>query len=100
MTTDPFTTRAGEARGPRYPLSVRLPRGRVRHLARMVSTGTVATACGKRSRNALLGVSDRPICAACMAKPNPIDCRSYPTVAPDTAMDEFEAADDIYGRWE
>lgn len=62
----------------RYPLTVRFDRGRVRHLARETANGGIATACGKRGR-ALVGVSERPMCAACMAKPNPIDCRSYPT---------------------
>ena len=83
---------------PRYPLKARLSGGRVRHMARTFSIGIVVTACGKRGPVADDG-TDRPLCTACASKPNPQDCRSY-AIAPDSVMDEFEAADDIDRRWE
>lgn len=73
---------ASTPREARYPLTVRFDRGRVRHLAREVAEGVYATACGKRGRSVPAGTY-RAMCAACMAKPNPIDCRSYQTGGPD-----------------
>lgn len=63
---------------PRYPLTARLERGRVRHIARYLKpdSDTVATLCGKRGR-AVPTAAYTPVCAACAARPNPQDCRSY-----------------------
>jgi hypothetical protein len=62
--------------GPKYPLSVALPGGRVRHTAKLVQDGpAVVTLCGKRGTptgdGAHLGW-----CAACARRPNPQDQRS------------------------
>lgn len=61
----------------RYPITVALARGRVRHSARLISGGpNVATLCGKPG----IPVGDGeglPFCSACAKKPNPQDQRSY-----------------------
>ncbi len=64
---------------PRYPITARLERGRVRHMARWatVGEGIVVTLCGKRGRYVDDGADAAGRCAACAAKPNPQDCRSY-----------------------
>lgn len=71
-----MTARSGRA--PRYPMTARLDRGRVRHTARWFTAAedAVATACGKRGHRVDDG-ADLPLCAACAARPNPQDCRSY-----------------------
>lgn len=60
----------------RYPITVALARGRVRHAARLIGSGpNVATLCGKGG----VPVGDGaglPWCAACAKKPNPQDQRS------------------------
>ncbi|MBH1939145.1 hypothetical protein I5Q34_33635 [Streptomyces sp. AV19] len=64
---------------PRYPITARLPRGRVRHNARPIDgSPLVQTLCGKRDTPVDDGAS-LPHCAACAAKPvPPTDQRSYP----------------------
>lgn len=56
----------------RYPLTVALPGGRVRHSARIIGTGyTVLTLCGKRGEP-IDGGAELPYCTACANRPNPI----------------------------
>lgn len=56
----------------RYPLSVALPGGRVRHSARLVGDGpAVTTLCRKRGVPTGDG-EGMPYCSACAARPNPI----------------------------
>jgi hypothetical protein len=56
----------------RYPLTVALAGGRVRHSARLVGNGPqVTTLCRKRGHPASDGAG-LPYCAACAKLPNPI----------------------------
>lgn len=56
----------------RYPLSVALPGGRVRHDARLVRGGPrVTTSCRKTGEPSGDGAG-LPYCAACARHPNPI----------------------------
>lgn len=65
----------------RYPLTVALPGGRVRHAARVIGDGpAVVTLCRKRGTPTGDG-HDLPYCAACRARPNPISQQS--TIAPN-----------------
>ncbi|KAB7850171.1 hypothetical protein [Streptomyces mobaraensis] len=68
---------------PRYPLTVALPRGRVRHNARHGAGGCVHTLCGKRDKPVGDG-ANLPWCSACSARPNPLDQRSLPPTATTT----------------
>jgi hypothetical protein len=69
---------------PRYPLTVRLKGGRVNHKGREVVEGIYRTLCGKRGTSVPTS-RDRGLCAACAARPEPIDCRSYSTGGQDHA---------------
>lgn len=59
-------------RGPRYPLTMALRDGRVRHSAKWSLEGkTIHTLCGKRGfAEAGAGL---PFCQACAKRPNPQD---------------------------
>lgn len=58
--------------GTRYPLTVALHGGHVRHSARIIGTGyLVTTLCGKRGEPADDGAG-LPYCTACANRPNPI----------------------------
>lgn len=62
----------------RYPLTVALPGGRVRHDARLIRTGpAVITNCGKRGTPNGDGAG-LPHCSACAARPNPISQQTNP----------------------
>jgi hypothetical protein len=61
----------------RYPITVALSKGRVRHAARLIAGGpSVATLCGKGGTPVGDG-ADLPWCSACAKKPNPQDQRTY-----------------------
>lgn len=60
----------------RYPLTVALPGGRVRHAARLAGDGpAVTTLCRKRGTPTGDG-SGLPWCSACASRPNPQDQRT------------------------
>jgi hypothetical protein len=63
---------------PRFPLTVRLKGGRVNHKGRELAEGIVQTLRGKRGTS-VPTARWRDLCAACAARPEPIDCRSYTT---------------------
>lgn len=64
--------------GPKYPLTVVLPLGRVRHAARLVDDGPrVTTLCRKAGVPTGTDPATLPYCADCASRPNPIDQRSY-----------------------
>lgn len=57
---------------PRYPLTVALPGGRVKHSARLIGDGpAVTTLCRKRGTPAGNG-DGLSYCRACANRPNPI----------------------------
>jgi hypothetical protein len=68
--------------GPKYPLLVVLPGGRVAHNAKPIGDGTrVSTPCHKSGVPTDTDPRSVPPCAACVKRPNPIDQRSYLTEA-------------------
>lgn len=61
---------------PRYPLLVVLPRGQVRHAAKLIGDGPRAiTLCRKVAVPTGDGAG-LPYCAACTKRPNPINQQS------------------------